>query len=464
MRGAGRHTAPVSSVAAVPSVLMTDLFEARAEDLAARSAPLATRMRPGTIDEVVGQPQLLGQGAAFRHIVESGEPISMLLWGPPGTGKTTLAMLVASHADAAFRTLSATSAGIKDVREVLEEARNRLATEERRTVLFLDEIHRFAKNQQDALLPGVENGTLVLVGATTENPYFEVNSPLMSRITLFRLESLTPEDIGQLLQTALGNEERGLGSLDVELPSEAAFELATRTGGDARQSLNALEVAARMARAAGRSTIESEDIAEALQRRLIRYDKTGDSHYDVISAFIKSVRGSDPDAAMYWLMLMIEGGEDPEFIARRLVILASEDIGLADSEGLRVAVAAADALAYVGLPEATYHLAHATLFLATAPKSNSVGRAIGAARDLVQNGPTPSVPLHLRGSGYRGASELGHGVGYEYSHDHPGGIVEQQYFPDGVDPVGLFHPGDRGEEASIKTRLADIDRVLKRKR
>ncbi|MGB8361427.1 MAG: replication-associated recombination protein A, partial [Acidimicrobiia bacterium] len=388
---------------------MTDLFESRAQDLAAQTAPLATRMRPRSLDEVTGQPQLLGDGAAFRHIVESGRPISMLLWGPPGSGKTTLARLVANHADAVFETLSATSAGVKDIREVLARARQRLATEEKRTVLFLDEIHRFAKNQQDALLPGVEDGTLVLIGATTENPYFEVNSPLMSRMTLFRLETLSPEDIGTLLQRAVADTQRGIGSLGVELPSDAAIELATRTGGDARQSLNALEVAARIAVAGGRTVIGRDEIAEALQRRLVRYDKTGDSHYDVISAFIKSVRGSDPDAAMYWLMLMLEGGEDPEFIARRLVILASEDVGLADSEGLRVAVAAADALAYVGLPEATYHLAHATLFLATAPKSNSVGRAIGAARDLVQSGPTPSVPLHLRSTGYKGAGDLGHG-------------------------------------------------------
>jgi putative ATPase len=443
---------------------MTDLFEARAEDLASKTAPLATRMRPRSLDEVTGQPQLLGEGAAFRHIVESGQPISMLLWGPPGSGKTTLARLVATHAEAVFETLSATSAGVKDIREVLAGARQRLATEEKRTVLFLDEIHRFAKNQQDALLPGVEDGTLILIGATTENPYFEVNSPLMSRMTLFRLEPLGPEDIETLLQKALTDTERGLGSMKVTLPSDAARELATRTGGDARQSLNSLEVAARMATAAGRSVIESQDIAEALQRRLVRYDKTGDSHYDVISAFIKSVRGSDADAAMYWLMLMLEGGEDPEFIARRLVILASEDVGLADSEGLRVAVAAADALAYVGLPEATYHLAHATLYLATAPKSNSVRGAILTARDLVQSGPTPSVPLHLRSTGYRGAGDLGHGEGYEYSHDHPGGVVEQQYFPDGVPPTVVYRPGGLGDEADIKRRLEDIDRILKRDR
>ncbi len=443
---------------------MTDLFAARADDLAARSAPLATRMRPRVIGEVAGQPNLLGEGAAFRHIVESGEPISMLLWGPPGTGKTTLAMLVASHADAAFRTLSATSAGVKDIREVLAEARQRLATEEKRTVLFLDEIHRFAKNQQDALLPGVEDGTLILVGATTENPYFEVNSPLMSRMTLFRLESLTPDDIADLLQRAVADSDRGIGALAVTLDDETAREIATRTGGDARQALNALEVAARMAKAAGHDTITDDEVAEALQRRLVRYDKTGDNHYDVISAFIKSVRGSDPDAAMYWLMLMLEGGEDPEFIVRRLVILASEDVGLADSDGLRVAVAAADALAYVGLPEATYHLAHATLFLSTSPKSNSVGRAISAARQLVESGPTPSVPLHLRSSGYRGAADLGHGEGYDYSHDHAGGVVSQQYFPDGVEPEAVYRPGDLGREKFIKERLEDIDRILKRTR
>lgn len=388
----------------------------------------------------------------------------MLLWGPPGTGKTTLAMLIASHAEAAFRTLSATSAGVKDIREVLAEARQRLASEERRTVLFLDEIHRFAKNQQDALLPGVEDGTLILVGATTENPYFEVNSPLMSRMTLFRLESLSPDDIASLLQRAITDNERGIGNLGVSIEDDMAREIATRTGGDARQALNALEVAARMAKAADRDTITDDDVAEALQRRLVRYDKTGDNHYDVISAFIKSVRGSDPDAAMYWLMLMLEGGEDPEFIARRLIILASEDVGLADSDGLRVAIAAGDALAYVGLPEAAYHLAHATLFLATSPKSNSVGRAISAARRLVESGPTPSVPLHLRSSGYRGAADLGHGEGYDYSHDHPGGVVEQQYFPDGVEPEAIYQPGELGREKFIKERLAEIDRILHRSR
>ena len=441
---------------------MSDLFSARGAEAAAGAAPLATRMRPRSLDEVTGQPGLLGSGAAFRKIVESGRPISMLLWGPPGTGKTTLARLVASYADAEFETLSATSAGVKDVREILAGAKQRLEIDERRTVLFLDEIHRFAKNQQDALLPGVEDGTLVLIGATTENPFFEIITPLMSRMTLFRLEPLAAGDMGELADLALADAERGLGGLQLALASEAREELSLRTGGDARQALNALEVAALLTQGDDRKEIGLDDVAEALQRRIVRYDRAGDNHYDVISAFIKSVRGSDPDAALYWLFLMLEGGEDPEFIARRLVILASEDVGLADSAALQVTVAAADALAYVGLPEAAYHLAHATVYLATAPKSNSVALAMRAARSLVTDGPSPAVPAHLKSSGYSGAEELGHGDGYKYAHDWPEGVARQQYFPDDVDPVALYQPGARGEEDAIRRRLEQIDRILNR--
>ncbi|HJU82348.1 MAG TPA: replication-associated recombination protein A [Acidimicrobiia bacterium] len=434
---------------------MGDLFEARAEETLRAVAQLATRMRPANLDEVVGQPGLLKPGAAFRRMMESGRPVSMILWGPPGTGKTTLARLVAAHTDAAFETLSATSAGVKDVREVLGRARQRLETEERRTVLFLDEIHRFNKSQQDSLLPGVEDGIVILVGATTENPFFEVNSPLISRSTIFRLEPLRPADIEALIERALSDSDRGLGNRALSIDPEVRADIAQRTGGDARLALNSLEVAATLAQERGSATISKEDVEEALQRRIIRYDKTGDQHYDVISAFIKSMRGSDPDAALFWLHLMIAAGEDPEFIARRMIIFASEDVGLADPVALQIAVAAADALAHVGLPEATYNLTEACLYLSTATKSNSVARAISAATEAVANTNSPRVPLHLRSSG---------GKGYRYPHDHPGGVVEQNYWPEGSDPQILYKPGREGAEEEVAARLEEADRVMKKER
>ncbi len=439
-----------------------DLFAARRSEVLAEVAPLAERMRPRDLDEVMGLPHLLRPGAAFRVLVESGNPVSMVLWGPPGTGKTTLARLVASYCSGSFATLSATSAGVKQVREVLGAAKRRLESDGRRTVLFLDEIHRFSKNQQDALLPGVENGTLILIGATTENPFFEINTPLMSRLVLFRTQPIPGQALTALVEEALSDQKRGLGRDRLRMAEPAVEALVARSGGDARGLLNVLEVAAHLAKGRGSVCIETDDISEALGQRIVQYDKAGDRHYDVISAFIKSVRGSDPDAALYWLFLMLEGGEDPEFIARRLLILASEDIGLADRWALAVAASAAQALSYVGMPEAAYHLAHATLFLATSPKSNSVTSAIGRAREAVREGPSPSVPLHLRSTGYRGADRIGHGKGYVYPHDRPGHIVRQSYFPPEVSPQVFFFPSHNGFEAEVRRRLAEIDRVLKR--
>ncbi len=386
----------------------------------------------------------------------------MILWGPPGSGKTTLARLVAINSSARFEQLSATSAGVKDVREVLAMATRRIENGDGRTVLFLDEIHRFTKAQQDALLPGVEEGIIILVGATTENPFFEVNSPLISRSSVFRTEELAPAEVVDLIRRALDDPVRGVPG--VEIDDDALEDLAHRVGGDARLALNGFELAVTIAEGRNRSSVGLDEVAEALQRRVIRYDKGGDRHYDVISAFIKSVRGSDVDAALYWLHTMIEAGEDPKFIARRLVILASEDIGLADSRGLGIAVDAFRAVEVIGIPEGAYALTHATVYLATAPKSNSLVGAIASSREAVEGTPGANVPMHLRSAATSGQREMGHGSGYAYPHDDPLGVVEQQYLPEEAVGVTLYRPGDHGEESKIGERLGRIDRVLGRDR
>jgi putative ATPase len=424
-----------------------DLFSNALEEHFDEYAPLAARMRPRSLDELVGQRHILGPNRALRSLVDSGELSSIILWGPTGSGKTTLAHVIARATDAHFEPTSAVTAGVADVRKVIEAAKDRLAGQGRRTVLFLDEIHRFNKAQQDALLPAVENGWIVLVGATTENPSFEVNSPLMSRSLLFRLETLSEKDLEVILRRALQDPERGLGKLQVDADDDAVAHIARGAGGDARAALNALEAAALMAAGAGRIDLASAE--EALQRRALPYDKAGDWHYDVISAFIKSMRGSDPDAAVYWLARMLDAGEDPRFIARRMVIFASEDVGNADPLALQVAVAAHHALEFVGLPEAALNLSQSAIYLALAPKSNASYRAIRAAREDVEaTGPLP-VPLHLRDSNSPASRSLGAGRGYQYPHDS-GGYVDQDYLPEEL--------RDRRYFAAIRGRERDLAR------
>ncbi len=438
-----------------------DLFAAHKDDAIRAQAPLPARMRPRTLDEVVGQTHLLNDGAAFRSMVETGKLSSLILWGPPGSGKTTLARLISNATQAHFEQLSATSAGIKDVREVLARAGQRLGEGRGRTVLFLDEIHRFNKAQQDGLLPGVEDGIIILVGATTENPFFEVNSPLISRATVFRTEPLTPSEVAELIDRAAEDAMRGVG---MSIDADARDALADRVGGDARLALNSLEMAATIAQGRQLSSIDEDAVAEALQRRIIRYDRTGDRHYDVISAFIKSMRGSDPDAVVYWLQTMIEAGEDPKFIARRMIIFASEDVGLADSTALAVANDAFRAVEIVGLPEANYVLTHAALYLALAPKSNSSGTAMFKGIEAVQEGPHGEVPLHLRSGATQGEKDMGIGVGYIYPHNDPTAVVAQQYLPDGSQEAILFSPKHVGAEKDLADRLTKIDKILGKRR
>jgi putative ATPase len=423
------------------------------------SAPLAVRMRPRTLDELVGQPQLRAEGSPLRQLIEGGKALSLLLWGPPGTGKTTIAAIVSGQTDRSFVEVSAVSAGVKEVRAAIERARSDLTHRGRETVLFVDEVHRFSKAQQDALLPGVENRWVTLVAATTENPFFSVISPLLSRSLLLQLDSLTDDDITEVLELALVD-ERGLAG-ELTLADDAREHLVRLAGGDARRALTYLEAAAGAASTQGLDTIDLTTAETAVDRAAVRYDRQGDQHYDVISAFIKSLRGSDVDAALHYLARMFEAGEDPRFIARRLVILASEDIGLADPTALTTAVAAAQAVQLIGMPEARLNLAQATIALAVAPKSNAVIKAIDAASADVRAGKIGQVPPHLRDAHYQGSKSLGHGTSYAYSHDAPYGIAEQQYAPDVIADAEYYQPTSLGAEAAVKERWERIRRLVR---
>ncbi|WP_141013431.1 replication-associated recombination protein A [Nocardioides sambongensis] len=429
------------------------------------AAPLAVRMRPRTLDELVGQQQLKAPGSPLRQLVEGDQSLSLLLWGPPGTGKTTIASIVSQQTGRRFVEVSAVSAGVKEVRAAIEGARASLVATGAETVLFVDEVHRFSKAQQDALLPGVENRWVTLVAATTENPSFSVISPLLSRSLLLRLESLTDQDVRDVLDRAVAD-ERGLAD-GYLLEEEAAAHIVRLAGGDARRSLTYLEAAAGAATLGGRTADDGRVVIDvstaeaAADQAAVRYDRDGDQHYDVISAFIKSIRGSDADAALHYLARMLEAGEDPRFIARRLIILASEDIGLADPTALTTAVAAAQAVQLIGLPEGRITLAQAVIALAVAPKSNAVITAVDEALRDVRAGKIGSVPAHLRDAHYAGAKKLGHGADYQYSHDQPYGIASQQYAPDAIGDARYYRPTELGAEGPVKQRWERIRAIIR---
>jgi len=432
------------------------LFDEAEEAAASAAAPLAVRMRPRTLDEVIGQRHLTGAGTPFRKLIDNDAPMSLLLWGPPGTGKTTLAYVVSQVTKRRFVELSAVSAGVKDVRAAVDAARRTLGMSGTQTVLFIDEVHRFSKTQQDALLPAVENRWVSFIGATTENPFFSVVSPLLSRSLLLTLQPLSDDDIREVIQRALSS-ERGLGGT-VTLDEDAADHLIRLAGGDARRALTYLEAAA-LGQSGG--NIDVKTLERAVDRAAVRYDRDGDQHYDVISAFIKSMRGSDVDAALHYLARMIEAGEDPRFIARRLIVHASEDVGLADPTALLTAVAAAQAVEFVGLPEARINLAQAVIHISLAPKSNAVIKAIGAADADVRNGLIGAVPAHLRDAHYPGAGKVGHGEGYLYPHDFDEGIVAQRYAPDPVADRIYYEPSGHGQEARVAERAGRIRAILR---
>ena len=434
-----------------------DLFDYMREDKMEKESPLASRLRPRTLDEIVGQQHILGRDKMLYRAIKADKLSSIILYGPPGTGKTTIAKVIANTTSAAFTQINATVAGKKDMEAVVNRAKDNLGMYGRKTILFVDEIHRFNKGQQDYLLPFVEDGTVILIGATTENPYFEVNGALLSRSVIFELKALEKSDILELIHRALTDKERGMGAYQAEITGEAADFLADIAGGDARSALNAIELGVLTTEPSGdgRIHLTLEVMSECIQKRTVRYDKTGDNHYDTISAFIKSMRGSDPDAAVYYLAKMIYAGEDERFIARRIMICASEDVGNADPMALTVAVSAAQAVERIGFPEAQIILAQAASYVACAPKSNSAVNAIFAAMESVKTKRT-SVPPHLQDAHYPGAGKLGHGTGYKYAHDYPNHYVEQQYLPDEVLGEKFYELSDNGYEKQIKEHFKKL--------
>ena len=420
-----------------------------------KEAPLASRLRPRTLEEVVGQQHIIGKDKLLYRAIKADKLGSLIFYGPPGTGKTTLAKVIANTTSADFKQINATVAGKKDMEEIVAVAKDSMGMYGRKTILFVDEIHRFNKGQQDYLLPFVEDGTLILIGATTENPYFEVNSALISRSRIFELKPLEKSDILELIRRAVTDEERGMGTYQAVIDSDAAQFLADAAGGDARAALNAIELGVLTTQRSGDGKIHIDLAAaqECIQKRAVRYDKNGDSHYDTFSAFIKSMRGSDPDAAVYYLARMLYAGEDIKFIARRIMICASEDVGNADPQALTVAVSAAQAAERIGMPEAQIILSQAVTYVACAPKSNAACLAIQAAMDTVKTTRSNPVPVHLQDRHYRGATDLGHGNGYLYAHDYPKHYVKQQYLPDGMEGAVFYEPSDNGYERQIRKHM-----------
>lgn len=433
-----------------------DLFEYMREQQKETEAPLASRLRPTTLDEMVGQQHIIGKDKLLYRAIKADKLSSIILYGPPGTGKTTLAKVIAHTTSAEFLQINATSAGKKDMEEVIAQAKNNQGMYGRKTILFIDEIHRFNKGQQDYLLPFVEDGTIILIGATTENPYFEVNGALLSRSIIFELKSLSKEDIRTLILRAVNDREKGLGAYDAVIDDDALEFLADVANGDARAALTAIELGVLTTErsADGKIHITLAVASECIQKRVVKYDKSGDNHYDTISAFIKSMRGSDPDAAVYYLARMLYAGEDIRFIARRIMICAAEDVSNADPMALVVATSAAQAVERIGMPEAQIILAQAVTYVASAPKSNSAVCAISDAMAAVRDTMTAPIPVHLQDAHYKSSQKLGHGIGYKYAHDYPNHYVKQQYLPDGMEGAVFYEPSDNGYEKEIKARLA----------